>query len=231
MVAQVGGVLDPVGVAGHAVGLDRRGGLLGQLVEQPGELGVGELREAPDDGARRLVAHAGGRVAVRAQDAGRGRDDDRPGAGEPAQGVGVQRPGAAEGDEREVARVEALLHAHQAQRAQHVLVDDVDDARRGRLGAVEVGGVGDGLHRRARGSDVEVDLAAGQAARQVAEHDVGVGDGRLAAPPAPYAAGPGTAPADCGPTRSARVSGGTWAIEPPPAPTVRTSTEVARTLR
>ena len=36
--------------------------------------------------------------------------------------------------------------------------------------------------------------------------------------------GPGSAPADCGPTRSAFVSSGTWAIEPPPAPTVWTST-------
>ena len=50
-------------------------------------------------------------------------------------------------------------------------------------------------------------------------------------PPAEYAAGPGVAPADCGPTRRAWVSGGTCAMEPPPAPTVRTSTDVARTLR
>ncbi len=50
-------------------------------------------------------------------------------------------------------------------------------------------------------------------------------------PPLPYAAGPGTAPADCGPTRSAWVSWGTCAIDPPPAPTVRTSTEVARTVQ
>ena len=41
----------------------------------------------------------------------------------------------------------------------------------------------------------------------------------------PYAAGPGSAPADCGPTRSAFVSCGTWAIEPPPAPTVCTFTD------
>ena len=44
-------------------------------------------------------------------------------------------------------------------------------------------------------------------------------------PPFPYAAGPGSAPADCGPTRSAFVSSGTWAIEPPPAPTVCTFTD------
>ncbi len=46
-----------------------------------------------------------------------------------------------------------------------------------------------------------------------------------ASPPRPYAAGPGSAPADSGPTRSAFVSSGTWAIDPPPAPTVWTSTD------
>ena len=45
------------------------------------------------------------------------------------------------------------------------------------------------------------------------------------APPLPYAAGPGSAPADCGPTRNALVSSGTCAIEPPPAPTVCTFTD------
>ena len=35
-------------------------------------------------------------------------------------------------------------------------------------------------------------------------------------PPLPYEAGPGSAPADCGPTRSAPVTSGTCAIEPPP---------------
>ena len=45
------------------------------------------------------------------------------------------------------------------------------------------------------------------------------------APPFPYAAGPGSAPADWGPTRSAFVSSGTWAIDPPPAPTVCTLTD------
>ena len=44
-------------------------------------------------------------------------------------------------------------------------------------------------------------------------------------PPLPYAAGPGSAPADCGPTRSAFVSCGTCPIEPPPAPTVCTLTD------
>ena len=41
----------------------------------------------------------------------------------------MQRPGAAEGDEREVARVVTALDRDDAQRAQHLGVDDVDDRR------------------------------------------------------------------------------------------------------
>jgi len=55
----------------------------------------------------------------------------------------VQRAGAAEGHQREVAGVEALLDRDQPERAEHVLVDDVDDAGGGRLHAGQVGGVRD----------------------------------------------------------------------------------------
>ena len=88
----------------------------------------------------------------------------------------------AERDEREVAWVEALLHRDQAQRPEHVLVDDVDDAGRGGLDRVETRGVRDGLHGRARRVGVQGDLAAGERGREVAEHHVGVGDGRLGPP-------------------------------------------------
>jgi predicted SnoaL-like aldol condensation-catalyzing enzyme len=44
------------------------------------------------------------------------------------QRVGMQRTSATEGDQRVVARVVALLDRHEAQRADHVLVDDVVDA-------------------------------------------------------------------------------------------------------
>ena len=59
---------------------------------------------------------------------GRRRDDDRERAHQLGDRVGVQRPGAAEGDERELARVVAALDADHAQRARHVLVDDPQDA-------------------------------------------------------------------------------------------------------
>ena len=42
----------------------------------------------------------------------------------------VQRPGAAERDEREIARIVPALDRHDSQRTQHLRVDDVDDRRR-----------------------------------------------------------------------------------------------------
>ena len=136
------GLVDPLGA--------QRGlGRGGELVEGGADLVVGGVGELADVRAGGLVAQARRRVAVGAEHAGARRDDDRPAAGELPEGVGVQRAGPAEGDEGEVAGVEALLDAHQPQRAEHVLVDDVDDAARGGLDAVERGGVGDGLHRGA----------------------------------------------------------------------------------
>ena len=85
--------------------------------------------------------------------------------------------------------------------------------------------VGDRLHGRARGLDVELHLAAEQPRRQVAEDDVRVGDGRLGRRPCRRRPGRGRRPRTAGPTRSAFVSSGTCAIEPPPAPTVCTLTD------
>ena len=181
VVAQVhvvgGGLLG----AGHALRLDGGRGGLGQLVQQAEQLVVADRAERPDVGAGRLVPDHGGGVAVGAQHARRRRDDHRPRAGQPAERVGVQRARAAEGDQREVAGVEALLHGHQAQRAEHVLVDDVHDAGRGRLHAAQLHRVRDGLDRGLGGLRVEGDLAAGQLGGQVAEHHVGVGHRRLGA--------------------------------------------------
>ena len=65
---------------------------------------------------------------------------------------GVHRPGAAEGDEREVARLDALLDGERADRLRHLRVDDVADAL-GELAGPEpqLGGEpGDGGLGRAR---------------------------------------------------------------------------------
>ena len=111
---------------------------------------------------------------------GRRRHDHRERAHQLRDRVGVQRPGAAEGHQRELARVVAALHGDHAQRAGHVLVDDPQDAVGGLLEA-QPHRVGDLLHGRARRLDVERHLAADQVGREMAEDDVGVGHGRLGA--------------------------------------------------
>ena len=141
-------------------------------------LRVGQRVEALHQRARRLVAQPGRRVAVGAEHAGAGRHDDRPAVDELRQRIGVKRAGAAEGDQREVARIVALLDRHEPQRAAHILVDDIDDALR-RLFKPETKRVGDRLHglhgERAVDRHVAAEL---RIRRQIAQHDIGVGHGR-----------------------------------------------------
>ena len=131
--------------------------------------------------------------------------------------------GAAEGEEGEVARVEAAFDADHAQRPGHLGVGDPDDAPR-RLVRVEP----EPFPNEAKGllrepCPVEGHLSAELGAvGQMAEVEVGVGDGRLLTA---FVVGgrAGSAPAEWGPTRRAPP----WsaqAIEPPPALTVCTST-------
>ena len=90
----------------------------------------------------------------------------------------MQRAGAAEGDERELARVVAALDRDEPQRAQHLRVDDLD--RLGRVDPVE----------RALGR-LAVELEpAGQARGKPAEQEVRVGH-RRPRPAPPVAGGPG----------------------------------------
>ena len=94
----------------------------------------------------------------------------------------VQRPGAARGDQREVARIVALGDRDLAHRERHLGDRDLDDRLRGRDG-VELERLGDLLLDAARGAvGVELHLAAEEIVRiEPAEHHVGVGDGRLGA--------------------------------------------------
>ena len=89
----------------------------------------------------------------------------------------MQAAGAAEGDERELARRPPALHGDDAERAEHRLVDHAHDRARGLLdaGAASLGDARDG---GVGGVRVELELAAEQARRQVAEDDVRVGDRR-----------------------------------------------------
>ncbi len=91
---------------------------------------------------------------------------------------GVQRAGAAEGDERVVARVDPALDRHDPQRPRHLGVGDAHDPLRAgeRLDPQLARQPGD---RGAGGVEVERDRRRQRrVGRQVAEQQVGVGDGR-----------------------------------------------------
>ena len=94
----------------------------------------------------------------------------------------VHRPGAAIGEEREVARVDAAADGDGADRVGHAGVDDVEDALRHRLGR-KAERCGD-LRRPPWSArrQVERHPAAGEVRGvDAAEHGVGVGDRRLGA--------------------------------------------------
>ena len=93
----------------------------------------------------------------------------------------VQRPRAARGHQREVARIVALRHRHLAHRQRHLGDGDLDDRLR-RRDRVELQRIGDLLLDAApRRLGIELHLSAEEIVRiEPPEHHVGVGDGRLA---------------------------------------------------
>ena len=135
----------------------------------------------------------------------------------------MHRAVAAVRDQREVARVGAVAGEHLAGGVRHVGVHDAFDAPRG-VGDVDTERLGDVVGDRGAGRvDVERHAPAGEAVDgQVAEHRVGVGHASAGCRRGRNTPGPGVEPADSGPTSSAPWR--TRAIEPPPAPTLCTST-------
>ncbi len=91
---------------------------------------------------------------------------------------GVEPAGAAEGHQRELPRVDAALHRHHAQRADHLGVGDLDDPLGGLLEAEAqlVAERGDGA---LGGLAVQLDPARDPAGE--AEQEVGVGHRRVLA--------------------------------------------------
>ena len=107
-------------------------------------------------------------------------------------GGGVQGPGAAEGDQHEVARIDPALDGQQADGVGHVLVGEVDDGPRGRFPPQSQRSRQRVDHRR-RALRVELQFPAQkEVGVEPAQHQVGVGHGGgFAAGAVAAGAGPG----------------------------------------
>ena len=176
------------GLSGVAHLVDDLGGGAGRV---PSAVSISSATSAAIRSALRSCArehHRAGGVAAalrgaeaeRREDAAGARAEHPPDAELAGDRRGVHRAGAAEGQQREAARVDAALDGDHAQRPDHLLVGDPDDPLGG-LQLPEAERAGEPRHRGPRRLGVELD-AAGQprVAREVAEQQVRVGDRRLA---------------------------------------------------
>ena len=179
-------------VAGLDDGLDhRRAGeaFRGDLLERAGSEALNDLVHlvelqligAHARGLRLVDAHVGDRHAERREDALVNRDEHLFDPDDLRERRRVQRAGAPERDEGELARIQAAVDRDEADRVDHIEIDQVDD----RLSGLEYGHVQatrESLERRFRGGHVERHLATQEVARvEAAEDQVRVGHGRLGA--------------------------------------------------
>ena len=131
---------------------------------------------------RVFILEVGDQQPDRRGDARLDRDDDVLGEDRLGERHRMQRSGAAEPHQREVARIDALGHRIGVDRQRHVVVDDPEDAERGRLErqAERPGDVLADRFVRQRRVDRQV-AAEEMLGIHAPEHHLGVGDRRLVA--------------------------------------------------
>ena len=130
---------------------------------------------------RGVADDVGDEHAIGAEHAGDGRDEDAANAQVIGQVAGMQRAGAAEGEQGEAPRVITALDGDAAQSAFHGGVGDAHHAQGGFFGA-EMQPVAEFGQRPPCGVHIQRDIAtpAQEAAGvEASEHEVGVGDGGL----------------------------------------------------
>ncbi len=182
LVAHVRRAVEPAALGRNAVGFEATVGLMRQFREDrlggSGVEGAGALQA----GHREVVAQVRRQQADSAENAGKARHKQACRVELAHEFRAVDGTRAAEGREREIARIEAAFHRHHLQRPGHVGVDQIDNALRGgdevhaerfrnMLANRIFGGVGD-----------QGDLAIEQGGRDASEHQIGVGDGRPLSP-------------------------------------------------
>ena len=178
-------VLDADGLDLHALGGEHAPSL-GDLRRQDRAcFGHVHAQKSLVDGADEIMANVGDETAERRRDARARRDEHLRNRQLTRERNGVKRPGAAEGEQDEVARVAPALQRHQPDGAGHLVVGHAHDGGGGR----------DRIERQMR-ADLLVDdvvhlvepSAAFHAEQRIriqpAEEEIGVGDRGLLAPAA-----------------------------------------------
>ena len=176
-----------------AVPLEAGGGRSVEPVEDVADR-IGRLRlQWNKAGSTVLVLEVAHEHAERREHARVVGDHDRRDAELRGEAAGVERTGAAERDERELARVVTALDGDEPDRLGHERLSDGDDARgRGRHVDAESGR--HRLERAGRCSDIEADDSVGEIlGHDPTEDDVGVRDRRIL-PTASVAGGPRIGP-------------------------------------
>ena len=176
LVARIDGALEAPALRRHAGTLEHRRALALQGGEgglQGGGIGGSSIGV---DRAHVVALQVGAHEPERGERARDRRADDLGHAELGRECRGVQRPGAAEGREGELARVVAALHRHDLQGFRHRVVDHVDDGR-SRGADIDAQGLGKALgDGRFGGGVIDGEIAAKQRALvEVAEQQVAVG--------------------------------------------------------
>ena len=168
---------------------DHRGRLLGEPAPGPrrqlgalrGQQLAGRRRQAAVERLDVVALDVGGHRPLGAEGAGRRRHDHPRDVELLGQEARLDGAGAAEGDQGEVARVEAVAGQHVGERRVHVGGGDLDD-RLGRGVDVEAEGLAERPQCRRRPVRVEAQPAADEVLRvQEAAHQEGVGESGLGA--------------------------------------------------
>ena len=129
-VAAVGQAPHEAAILGDRVGVELRDGLAGELVEARRELRLVEALERVALGGDELVLEIGREQAGGGEDAGVRRHEHARDLELERDVAGEQRPGAARGDERELARVVAAPHGVELDRLGHPVLLDLQCAER-----------------------------------------------------------------------------------------------------
>ena len=184
--------LDRDAVVGHVLGAQLRPGLGAESGHRRFQLGSDRFVEGPLDRLLAQHPHVGEAHAIGRQDRGIGVDEDAADPQEVRHLAGVLRAGAAEAAQGVVRDVDAALDRDLLDRVGHVVVGDGEAAVRQLLGrALDAGRlrdlVGQGGERGADHLGIQRPVGRGaedvgeEVGQELADHQVGVGDGQRAA--------------------------------------------------